>query len=369
MTVDVVTPRRDERSPKNETFKGVKVTRIDGPWNRYRWSILWMMLIELFWLVRGWRKYDVVFFFSIGTEIYLPIIIARLLGLLTVARISMLGQDDLGAVARTSFGGARLWSLGWADAIVCPTSQVQQVSECAIEAFKKNGLPRCVLIPNGVDTAHFAPPADRNQRRHLRQRFNIPEKSFTAIFVGYIHPRKNVEYLIKEWAVVHRQLGVTQLLLVGPRHLQHVGEANEGYLGVLDQLVEDLGLSQVVQWIETRDVAPYLRASDVFLFSSLQEGFPNALLEALSAELPLFVVRREWLPSGLISHGETGFIVGERPGNLSSSILEALRMSDLEAVGRRGRESVVSRFAIEVTSDTYQSFFRERLSSGENRNR
>mgnify|MGYP001277954080 CR=1 FL=1 len=52
-----------------------------------------------------------------------------------------------------------------------------------------------------------------------------------------------------------------------------------------------------------------LRASDIFLFASSQEGCPNALLEAKSTGLPVYAFQRNWLSSDIIENKIDGFIL------------------------------------------------------------
>ena len=141
----------------------------------------------------------------------------------------------------------------------------------------------------GIDTARFAEPVDRSA---VRDSLGLSDDDSVVITVGEHIPRKNHEACIRAVAALS---GVT-LLFCG------VGELMQP----LQELAETLGVADRVRFLGfRRDVAALLKASDVFLFPSFQEGLPVSLMEAMAAGLPC-VVSRVRGNADLIAEGEGG---------------------------------------------------------------
>ena len=96
--------------------------------------------------------------------------------------------------------------------------------------------------------------------------------------VGRLAPEKGQEYLIRAFAVVHEKIPDSCLVIAGggPLHEQ------------LSCLVKELHLSEAVLFTgNVPDPEHYMARADVFVLSSLVEGMPNVVLEAMQAGLPV----------------------------------------------------------------------------------
>jgi glycosyltransferase involved in cell wall biosynthesis len=89
----------------------------------------------------------------------------------------------------------------------------------------------------------------------------------------------------------------------------------------LDKQIENLNLSDVVKLVGFRDdIARLLEVSDIFLLPSLEEGLPIALLEAMSARVPIIATPVGEVPK-IIEHGVNGLLV---PVNDASAIARTI---------------------------------------------
>lgn len=129
-------------------------------------------------------------------------------------------------------------------------------------------------IPRGVVVEHFQNGPTRSEGR---AQFRLPEDAIVVTSVASIHGPKNQRLLVN--ALPNRP--EVHLLLAGP-------VVNETYAAAVRSDAEMRGLSDRVHLVgELGDVRPALAASDVFALASRAEGSPVALIEAMSAGLPV----------------------------------------------------------------------------------
>ncbi|HYL79884.1 MAG TPA: glycosyltransferase [Candidatus Acidoferrum sp.] len=114
----------------------------------------------------------------------------------------------------------------------------------------------------------------------------------------------------------------------------------------LRSCASSLGVAARVEFVgEQGDVVPYLHRMDVYVQSSVAEGMPNSVLEAMACGLPV-VATSVGGTLELVLDGETGLLVppGD-PAALADAMLKLLEARELaEALGRAGRARVESHF-------------------------
>jgi glycosyltransferase involved in cell wall biosynthesis len=107
-----------------------------------------------------------------------------------------------------------------------------------------------------------------------------PKKGFTLLHVGRLAPLKDHTTLLQAVALTRMHHPDVQLWIVGDGPLE----------ASLRTLTNDLRLNECVTFFgEQADVSPFLLAADLFVSSSLTEGLPVSLLEAMSVGLPAVV--------------------------------------------------------------------------------
>ncbi|MEA2378592.1 MAG: hypothetical protein QOI45_461 [Thermoleophilaceae bacterium] len=192
----------------------------------------------------------------------------RLLGLPCLVTVLGAGPPgDLARLARKPLGRLRarlLFRSAWFAAL----------SAEARRELLAAGVPaeRILALPNGVDVDVHR-PATGDERRQLRERLGLPADRFIGVFVGRLHPVKDVDTLLAATARVPEMT----LAVVGDGPERRRLEAQAERLGIASR-VSFRGLSS--------EVPDVLRASDAFLLSSHGEGMSNALLEAMACGLP-----------------------------------------------------------------------------------
>ena len=133
------------------------------------------------------------------------------------------------------------------------------------------------VIPNGIDPSPFVTAAQSDTRSRTRQSLNIQENTSVICCIANIYPQKGYTHLLRAVRSLTDSLPIEVLL---------IGEDRTN--GQLQTLIRQLSLRDVMKPLGTRhDIPELLAASDIFTLPSLQEGMPNAILEAMSAGLPI----------------------------------------------------------------------------------
>ncbi|RZK26931.1 MAG: glycosyltransferase family 1 protein [Flavobacterium sp.] len=127
----------------------------------------------------------------------------------------------------------------------------------------------------GIDTSFFNPETlgNSNQRRNLRASLRIEEDNFVYCFIGRMVGDKGVNELVQSFVNLYETNSSLILLLVGPF---------EEELDPLQDKIKLLIHSHAgIRWLDfKKDVRSYLWISDLFVFPSYREGFPNVLMQA-----------------------------------------------------------------------------------------
>ena len=131
-----------------------------------------------------------------------------------------------------------------------------------------------ILVPN-----HSMPM----QRMKIRNRYAIPANGRVLVTAGVLNRGKNIEVLLKSLP----KIGIKNLFLfiIG----DGATKEDTPYLENLKEVTKELGLEKMViftGWLQKEEMWKIFRSADLFLLSSLNEGMPNVLLEALGLNLP-----------------------------------------------------------------------------------
>ena len=135
----------------------------------------------------------------------------------------------------------------------------------------------------------------------LRQDFRL-EGRYAIVFVGELSERKNQEFLIKAHAKIKKKIPGAVLLLVGE------GAYREYYEAIIDEF--DLADSVILMGYRA-DACDIMRMADLYVSSSLIEGMPFNLIEALGCKKTVLVSRVKG-HTDLIEERKSGFFFGHQ---------------------------------------------------------
>lgn len=132
------------------------------------------------------------------------------------------------------------------------------------------------MIPNGVDAEFFNPLS--TPRAPVP---GVAEDAVKILTVGRLNPQKGLNTLLTALANIRSRLSrPVRLLIVGDGPLRKELEAQSRELRI-DDLVLFLG------WQEPEAIRGFYASADFFVLSSLDEGMPNVVLEAMAMGLPI----------------------------------------------------------------------------------
>ena len=228
--------------------------------------------------------------------------------------------------------------------------------EVVRELVEEEGCPpeRAALIYNGID---LAPYADLPDKASTRAKLGLEGNAFVATIVANLIPYKGHRDLLEALAAIRDDLP-------SPWRLLCVGR-DDGIGAELRALARDLKLEENVRFLGQRtDVVDLLAASDLGILCSHEEGFANAILEYMAAELPV-VASDVGGNAEAVVDGETGLIVPPHdPAALGPAILGLARDSErASAMGAAGRLRVESKFALERCVAEYDALYCALLAS------
>lgn len=247
--------------------------------------------------------------------------------------------------------GFRLWldriTNGFVEFNVCVSQGVVEFST-RVGGLKPDKL---VVIPNGVDAGLFSNAAPADLTAH-----GIPAGSRVLITVGRLDQQKGLHYLLEAMPKVLSRDNSVHLLIVG-----------EGAQRcVLEREIIDRQLTGRVHLLGWRNEVPaLLKASELFVLSSLWEGMPNVVLEAIAAGLPVVATHVEGI-SELVRENETGLLVP--PGNseaLATGIATVLDDPErAKTWGKVGQNRVFSEFSWGKMVLAYEALYENLLKTG-----
>lgn len=318
-------------------FEGVRLYRL-ASWTgserrEQRWTDIHYALLGL----AEQRRYDLLQAFYASSAGFPTVYAARQLGI--PALVSIRGSDLISDVFKADGFQYLVWALQYATQI---TAVSQEGLDRARLLSNRPGVGRVIL--NSIDPRDFVDGVADLALPH-------PLIGSLAVFRN----KKGLEVLLAAFHMVLQQFPMAHLLLIG-----YVLDTEEQLFNALVTKYKLGGKYTLTGRIARGDALRYLRLLDVFAFSSLHDGSPNAVLEAMLAGLPIAASRAGALPQ-MIEHGKEGLLV--RPGSameLSEAIVQILSEEDMSRkFGENARERVLAYFTLERELDEYMQVYGE----------
>ena len=226
--------------------------------------------------------------------------------------------------------------------IVANSEAVKQVTAQA----ESVALEKIDVIYQGVDSAHYGPVSDGPS---VAKGIGIPIGAQVVGMVANLRPVKDVELFLRAARKVADEIPQAAFLVVGRGPLRQE----------LGKLAVTLGLGDKVFFSDGRaTVQDCLRCMCIGCLSSESEGFSNAILEYMSAGLPVVATDVGGNREAILDR-HTGYLVRERtPEALAEALIDLLRNPGKRAsMGREGRQRCLDLFDIRIAIRQLEDYY------------
>lgn len=194
---------------------------------------------------------------------------------------------------------------------------------------------RIEVIPNGVDPGNLARPMSRQELAACLPGLG-PEPFL--LFLGRLHPKKGLHYTLRALASLASHFSEWRLVIAGPDE--------GGYRAYLTQMVGELGLDRKVLFVGPvagEIKSGLLKEAELFIHTSLSEGLPLAVLEAMVYGTPVLISPFCNLPE--VAAAGAGVILPLEVTTIAGALAELLRdESGRLQMGLNARQLVAERF-------------------------
>ena len=217
-----------------------------------------------------------------------------------------------------------------------------EMKKTLVESYRMPSS-KITVIYNGISPS---PEISEESRDELRSQLDINKGSIVLTTIGRLTEQKGHIYLLTAFEKLAVEYPSVVLLLVGDGPLKNLLEA----------AIKSRHLTAKVKMTGFReDIANILAITDLFVFPSLNEGFPYMILESMAAGKPVVATLVTGTAEAIID-GETGLLCKTKdPDDLAEKLLLLLNNKDSrDEMGRKARERAVEKFDIkDMTSKTF----------------
>ncbi len=248
------------------------------------------------------------------------------------------------------------WQLFW-DRLTAPLADRVVFNSRAVIPFavEYEGVSpeQAIYIPNGVrlPVDGSLPESLPAKKVAFRQQLGLPDDAGLLGMVARLHPQKGHTYLLAAFAQVIQQMPETRLLIIGDGPLRQS----------LEHQAAGLGLAGRIHFLGDRsDGADLLPLLDVYVHSSLFEGMPNAVMEAMAAARPVIATNVDGTPE-LVVDQQTGWLVEPAdPAALAGRMMFALHHpEEARRMGLAAAERMKIHFSADSMIAAYDALYQE----------
>lgn len=192
----------------------------------------------------------------------------------------------------------KLYDLIWGFKILKNAESFVAVSSNEINQYKEMGVTNKIfLVPNALNIDKFQKLPNKGA---FRRKIGITNKLNIILFLGRIHKTKGIDFLIRTFADLVKEIEDTVLVIVGP---------DENHKKSLEKLSKNLNLSDLIIFEDyTDDVLEVYRDANVLVYPSIYEIFGLVPFEAIMCDTPI-VITNSCGCSELIKEADCGYLV------------------------------------------------------------
>lgn len=206
---------------------------------------------------------------------------------------------------------------------------------------------RVSVICNDILCESFYKP---NQREACRKELGLSLESIVIGYTGRIERVKRIDLLLLSFSSLLKRYPNARLVIAGEGDLKPKLERYAVQLGIVDEVI----------WTGFRkDIPRILAAMDIFVQTSVNEGLPLSILEAMAAEKAI-VATKVGGTKELLENGKTGLLIAPRNVlSIENAILDLMEQPELRIkMAVAARNFVLSHFNAGRMADEYKNLYR-----------
>ena len=214
---------------------------------------------------------------------------------------------------------------------------------------------KTIVVYNGLDLKKF-PIQNQETKDRKRKELGIEKNRKVLIVAGRLFKAKGYPYLIEAIKNLKSKYSGILLFILGE------GEERKK----LEFQIKKFNLEKNIFLLgQKSNVIDYLEAGDLFVLSSLWEGLPNAVLEAMACGLPVVATNVGGVPE-IIEDNLNGFLVEPKnASDLSSKIDKVFNLEEdkIREIKKKARETIEARFSLKEMARSYENLYDKLLES------
>jgi glycosyltransferase involved in cell wall biosynthesis len=216
------------------------------------------------------------------------------------------------------------------------------ISPIFLESFVKAKLTieKYNFIPNGVDIEKFL-PVSIEKKNYLKNKYNFFKEDKIILFIGHFSQEKRPYLLYHSWLNLINSNNITNLIMIG-RTKDHYEVDDD----IIQEIIVDARKRGVLDYIhiieDSNQINEYMQIADVFVLTSIREGMPNVLVEAMACAIPCVASNLPGITDWIIKDGVNGYLFD---GNDSCLLTEKIKNALIKNnVGNEARNFIKNNF-------------------------
>lgn len=329
----------------------IKIFVVDTPGSENVFRKIYASIVRLFKIrnIINFYKPDVILSFLTGVNITAIMVrmLARRKPRLIISERSTFSQYQflLDFFSKTFFKYSIKFLYNYADCLIAVSKGVKE----DLQKFTSMPEKKLIVIHNPVDIDKIIQLSNEevHESRFLNE--NLP----VIVHVGSLTKAKGHEYLLQAFKLASQKVNC-RLLLLGE------GERKDE----LVSLAAGLGINNMVEFLGfNKNPYKFMRRSSVFVLSSIFEGFPNVLIEAMASGTPVISTNCKSGPNEIIDNGVTGILVPPKDAQkLADAMVLLLTDTNLADKLKKNAQKKVPDFHINKIIGQYRTVLAQQKS-------
>lgn len=213
--------------------------------------------------------------------------------------------------------------------MIVPSKAVKQV------VLEKEGVSeaKVEVIYNGIDIEYFKPDGRKSS---YRNQIGFQDSHFIITIISNLHKIKGVEYFIRAASLISQEIPESRFIIIGGGKEKDFLKRLAVQLGVFENIIFPGNIG---------NIKDYLAGSDVYVCSSLSEGFSNSILEAMAMGLPVVATDVGGNQEAVMDKGSGFLVPPQNYQSIANRVVGLYRNRGLMSqMGAKGRTIVEERF-------------------------